>query len=155
MTMIRPRKGDFHYTNIELAIMKTDLLLAKELKTSGLVFGCLDANNCLDKQALLELINLADGLEITFHMAFDSIPQDKQFAALDWLADHHVTRILTHGGDAKQPLSQTLPHLKELIAYAKGRITILPGGQITYANATKIATSLGVNEVHGTKIISL
>lgn len=155
MTMIRPRKGNFYYTNTELAIMKTDLLLAKELKTSGLVFGCLDANNCLDKPALLELINLADGLEITFHMAFDSIPQDKQFAALDWLADHHVTRILTHGGDAKQPLSQTLPHLKELIAYAKGRITILPGGQITYTNATKIATSLGVNEVHGTKIIPL
>ena len=88
-------------------------------------------------------------------MAFDSIPQYKQFAALDWLADHHVTRILTHGGEAKHPLRQALPHLKELNAHAKGRSTILPGRQITYANATKIATSLGVNEVHGTKIIPL
>ena len=74
-------------------------------------------------------------------MAFDEIPTERQFEAIDWLANHGVHRILTHGGPMSESISDTLPRLKELIDYAANRITILPGGQITYENAEEIAFS--------------
>ena len=93
MTMIRPRGGDFVYNDIELKIMHTDLIEAKKLGTDGVVFGCLTPNGWLDEEALELLIDTAEGLQITFHMAFDAIPESRQFEAIDWLADHGVHRI--------------------------------------------------------------
>ena len=146
MVMIRPRKGHFIYTY---------LIEAKKLGVDGVVFGCLTPSNWIDEEAMEELIEVAEGLQITFHMAFDEIPVERQFEAIDWLADHGVHRILTHGGPMSESISDTLPRLKELIDYAANRITILPGGQITYENAEEIASELGIHELHGTKIVKL
>ena len=75
-------------------------------------------------------------------------------AAIDWLAAHHVDRILTHGGPLSTPIETTLPHLQALIAHAaQKQITILPGG-ITSQNAATISEQLGVKELHGTKLIA-
>ncbi|MHC5229999.1 copper homeostasis protein CutC [Enterococcus sp. LJL99] len=153
MTMIRPRGGDFIYNDIELKIMHTDLIEAKKMGTDGVVFGCLTKDNWLDEEALEVLIETAEGLQITFHMAFDLLSLENQFKAIDWLVDHHVDRILTHGGAAGTTIEENLPHLKKLVAYADQRIIILPGGGITAKNATAIATELAVNELHGTKIV--
>ena len=154
MTMIRPRGGDFVYNDTELKIMHTDLIEAKKLGTDGVVFGCLTPNNWLDEEALEMLIENAEGLQITFHMAFDAIDPTRQFEAIDWLADNGVTRILTHGGAAGTPIADNYEHLKALIAHADGRIDILPGGGITFENAEEVATTLNVTEVHGTQIVA-
>ncbi|MDH6365778.1 copper homeostasis protein [Enterococcus sp. PF1-24] len=155
MTMIRPRDGNFVYNDIELKIMHTDLIEAKKLGTDGVVFGCLNEENWLDEEALELFIEHSEGLQITFHMAFDAIPVEKQFAAIDWLSEHGVQRILTHGGLANTKITDNLERLKALITYADNRIIILPGGGITSENAAEIAEALQVTELHGTKIVDI
>lgn len=155
MTIIRPRGGDFVYNDIELKIMHTDLIEAKKLGTDGVVIGCLTPSGWLDEEALEVLIDSAEGLQITFHMAFDAIPQERQYEAIDWLVEHGVHRILTHGGAADTNIENNFVHLKQLIAHADGRIIILPGGGITSENAQVVADTLEVHEVHGTKIVPL
>ncbi|MCA5011717.1 MULTISPECIES: copper homeostasis protein CutC [unclassified Enterococcus] len=153
MTIIRPRGGDFVYNDIELKIMHTDLIEAKKIGTDGVVLGCLTEDGWLDEDALELLIETAEGLQLTFHMAFDALPKEKQFKAIDWLADHEVHRILTHGGPSGTPIEDNFDHLKELIAYANDRILILPGGGISDKNLDTVVNALQVNEVHGTKIV--
>lgn len=155
MTIIRPRGGDFVYNDTELKIMHTDLIEAKKLGTDGVVLGCLTPSGWLDEEALELLLETAEGLQVTFHMAFDAIPAARQFKAIDWLAEHGVQRILTHGGAAGTPIKDNFDHLKELIAYAGERLTILPGGGISFENAQHVADTLGVKEVHGTRIVDL
>ncbi|MGM0215520.1 copper homeostasis protein CutC [Enterococcus sp. AZ109] len=155
MTMIRPRGGNFCYNDMELKIMETDLIHAKNAGTDGVVFGCLTEDNEVDEEALEILLGNSIGLQTTFHMAFDRIPKEEQFDTIDWFVKLGIDRILTHGGPLSQPIEENLGHLKELIAYADNRITIFPGGGITHKNLDKIVKSLGVKEAHGTKIVAL
>ena len=153
MTMIRPRGGDFVYSNLEVSIMLEDLKKAREAGSQGLVYGLLTKENELDKANLERLLAASQGLEVVFHMAFDAIPKDKQFAALDWLAEHGVKRILTHGGSASETIQEHFGWLKELVDYAGDRIEILPGGGITIENRNEIVEKLGVSQLHGTKVV--
>ena len=153
MTMIRPRGGDFVYSDLEVSIMLEDLKKAREAGSQGLVYGLLTKENELDKANLERLLVASQGLEVVFHMAFDGIPKDKQFAALDWLAEHGVKRILTHGGSAFETIQEHFGWLKELVDYAGNRIEILPGGGITTENRNEIVEKLGVNQLHGTKVV--
>ena len=155
MTMIRPRGGNFVYNDIELKIMENDLIHAKNAGTDGVVFGCLTEENEVDEEALEMLLGNSEGLMKTFHMAFDELTKEEQFKTIDWFARLGIDRILTHGGPLDKSIEENLPHLKELVDYAAGRIIILPGGGINKDNAEKIAAELGVNEVHGTKIVTL
>ena len=127
----------------------------KRQGTDGVVLGCLTPSGWLDEEALELLLETAEGLQVTFHMAFDAIPAARQFKAIDWLAEHGVQRILTHGGAAGTPIEENFDRLKELIAYAGERLTILPGGGISFENAQEVADTLGVKEVHGTRIVDL
>ncbi|MBS7578056.1 MULTISPECIES: copper homeostasis protein CutC [unclassified Enterococcus] len=153
MTMIRPRGGNFVYHDIEIKIMETDILKAIEAGSDGVVFGCLTKDNELDYEAMETLLIAAEGVQIVFHMAFDAISFDKQLEALDWLAAHGVTRILTHGGPASKSIQENIAHLKELINYANGRIEILIGGGVNAENYQDIANETGAKQVHGTKIV--
>lgn len=153
MAMIRPRGGNFVYNDTELKIMEADLFQAQQLGVDGVVFGALDTENELDIEAMEFLIAASGGMQITFHMAFDEIPNNKQLDALSWLADHDIDRVLTHGGSLDKPIEETLPHLKEIIDWSNGLIKIVPGGGITLDNVDAIATKLNVKELHGTKII--
>lgn len=154
MTMIRPRGGNFVYNDIELKILENDLIHAKNAGTDGVVFGCLTEENEVDEEALEMLLGNSEGLMKTFHMAFDELTKEEQFKTIDWFARLGIDRILTHGGPLDKSIEENLPHLKELVDYAAGRIIILPGGGINKDNAEKIAAELGVNEVHGTKIVT-
>lgn len=154
MCMIRPRGGDFEYTPDEAAMMRDDLAMAKRLGVTGVVFGCLRDGH-LDRALTSELVELADGVDVTFHMAFDALPADEQLGAIDWLAGQGVSRILTHGGPAGTPIEDSLGRLRAYVDRAAGRVTILPGGGITWENAEHIASELGVCEVHGTKIVRI
>lgn len=152
--MIRPRGGGFEYTPDEAVMMRDDLAMAKRLGVTGVVFGCLRDGH-LDRALTSELVELADGVDVTFHMAFDALPADEQLGAIDWLAGQGVSRILTHGGPAGTPIEDNLGRLRAYVDRAAGRVTILPGGGITWENAERIASELGVCEVHGTKIVRL
>lgn len=155
MTIIRPRGGDFVYNDAELKIMHEDLAVAKTRGTDGIVIGCLTAEGKINEEAMLEFLAAAEGLQITFHMAFDALSKEEQFNAIDWLAENGVHRILTHGGAAGTPITANLSYLKELIAYSDSRIGILPGGGISHENYQLVTDSLGVKEIHGTKIVEL
>lgn len=153
MAMIRPRGGNFVYNDTELKIMEADLFQAQQLGVDGVVFGALDTDNKLDIEAMEFLIAASGGMQITFHMAFDEIPNNAQLDALSWLAEHDIDRVLTHGGSLDKPIEETLPHLKEIIDWSNGLIKIVPGGGITLDNVDTIAAELNVKELHGTKII--
>lgn len=154
VAMIRPRGGNFVYNDIELKIMETDLFEAQAFGVDAVTFGALTADGWLDEEAMENLIAAANGMQVVMHMAFDAIAPTRQQEAIDWLADHDVARILTHGGPLTQSIEATLPHLQELVAMAKGKLAILPGGGITAENVDHVTTVLGVNEAHGTKIIT-
>ena len=160
MCMVRPRGGSFEYTPAEAQMMRDDLVMAKSLGVTGVVFGCL-RNGRLDKELTSELVRLAHEdtpeapgrVAVTFHMAFDALAPEDQLLAIDWLAEQGVERILTHGGAAGTPIVENLDRLRAYIERAAGRIIILPGGGITWENAEDVAAALGVSEVHGTKIV--
>lgn len=154
MTMIRPRGGNFEYDNAEADIMLDDIANCSALGSTGVVLGALK-NGWIDENLLQKFINAAETMEITFHMAFDMLESERQFAAIDWLADHGIKRILTHGGKAQQPIEANLPHLKNLIEYAANRITIVPGAGINFMNINQICTALSIVEAHGSRIIDL
>ena len=161
--MIRPRGGNFVYTPDEAAIMRDDLLAAGREGVDGVVFGCLTADGQLDQALVAELATLAhepspeapSGIAVTFHMAFDALAEKDQLAAIDWLASQGIERILTHGGPAGTPITDNASRLKAFIERANGRLTILPGGGITWENADAIAAALNVRELHGTNIVKL
>ena len=159
MTMIRPRGGNFVYNyvfiEIVLSMMALVLFHAKNAGTDGVVFGCLTEDNEVDEEALEMLLGNSEGVLTTFHMAFDELSKEEQFKTIDWFSRLCIDRILTHGGPLTSTIEDNLPHLKELIDYAAGRIIILPGGGINAENAERIAKTLGVNELHGTKIVSI
>ncbi|GGE36653.1 copper homeostasis protein CutC [Streptococcus himalayensis] len=153
MVMIRPRGGNFVYDKAELEEMLEDIRLSQELGAQGVVFGALTEQGQLDKPALEQLLVASTGMEIVFHMAFDHLPKDQQFTAMDWLAQHGVTRILTHGGSADTDILDNLDWLKSLIHHANGGIEILPGGGISIHNRDSISEALGVHQLHGTRIV--
>uniref|UniRef100_A0A914YPK7 Copper homeostasis protein cutC homolog n=1 Tax=Panagrolaimus superbus TaxID=310955 RepID=A0A914YPK7_9BILA len=156
MAMIRPRSGNFIYDKCEIRIMLNDISEAKNVGINGVVFGALSSiiDGWLDENALKELIEASKGLQKTFHMAFDSILPELQFKAIDWLSENGIDRILTHGGPGNAPIEKNFDHLKALIKYAKNKIIILPGGKITAENSKKVMETLGIFEVHGTKIVN-
>lgn len=155
MTMIRLREGNFIYDDAEIRRMRSTIIKARRLGTDGIVVGCLTTDNWIDEKAMMQLIADAGEILITFHMAFDLIPLERQFEAVDWLVDHGVTRILTHGGAMNDPINTHYEWLKTLINYADQRIVILPGGGINYQNVDEVVKRLMISEVHGTKIVKL
>lgn len=154
MTMIRPRGKDFVYNELEIEIMKEDIKIAKQLGSHGVVFGCLTKMNTINHNQMKELLSLCDGMEVTFHMAFDEISKENQLDELDWLINHGVTRVLTHGGKGKDILDYE-EWLTHLIRHAAGRIDILLGGGVTFENLEQLSQTFQTDQFHGTKIVQL
>ena len=167
MCMVRPRGGDFVYAAREVEMMEADARIALALGADGIVFGCLapgaDGELGLDVAALERVCSIAreaaeergEAVDMTFHMAFDALPERRQLEAIDAIADLGFTRILTHGGAAGTPIEENLDRLRTYVERAAGRLVILPGAGITYENAERVADALGVREVHGTRIVEL
>ncbi|MCM0583377.1 copper homeostasis protein CutC [Weissella diestrammenae] len=155
VVMVRPRAGDFVYNNAEFEEMKATILALKTVGISTVTFGILTKQNHLDEQRMTQLIQLAKPMQVVMHMAFDDLSDDAQLPAIDWLVQQGVQRILMHGGQLSEPITETLPKLKQTIIDANGRIEILPGGGITYENAEHIAQALACLQVHGSKIVRL
>ena len=153
MTMIRPRGGDFVYTDLEIAIMLEDIRLTAQAGSQGVVFGALTADKKLDKANLEKLIAASKGMEIVFHMAFDEFSDEDQLEAIDWLSQAGVTRILTRAGVSGDSLEKRFAHYHRILEHAKGKIEILPGGGIDLDNRQTFIDQLGVTQLHGTKVV--
>ena len=153
MTMIRPRGGDFVYTDLEIAIMLEDIRLTAQAGSQGVVFGALTADKKLDKPNLEKLIAASKGMEIVFHMAFDELSDEDQLEAIDWLSQAGVTRILTRAGVSGDSLEKRFAHYHRILEQAKGKIEILPGGGIDLDNRQTFIDQLGVTQLHGTKVV--
>ena len=153
MTMIRPRGGDFVYTDLEIEIMLEDIRLTAQAGSQGVVFGALTADKKLDKANLEKLIAASKGMEIVFHMAFDELSDEEQLEAIDWLSQVGVTRILTRAGVSGDSLDKRFAHYHRILEHAKGKIEILPGGGIDLDNRQTFIDQLGVTQLHGTKVV--
>ena len=153
MTMIRPRGGDFVYTDLEIEIMLEDIRLTAQAGSQGVVFGALTADKKLDKANLEKLIAASKGMEIVFHMAFDELSDEDQLEAIDWLSQAGVTRILTRAGVSGDSLEERFAHYHRILEHAAGKIEILPGGGIDLDNRQTFIDQLGVTQLHGTKVV--
>ncbi len=142
--LIRPRGGDFCYSDVELAVMAHDIRRARELGAAGVVIGLLDPDGTVDIARTRELMGLARPLSVTFHRAFD-MARDP-FEALETLIELGVDRILTSGQEATA--LEGLDLLAELARRAGDRIIIMPGGGISERNIGKILASCHPREVH-------
>lgn len=147
--IIRPRGGDFIYSNDEKEIMFTDIEMCKTIGVTGLVIGSLSEDNKIDVEFVSKAKALAGELNITFHMAFDEIDDKKE--AIDTLVDLKIDRILTKGGAISA--LENLESLKELIKYADDRIILIPGAGINEENREMVIEVTGAKEIHGTKIV--
>ncbi|XP_022424794.1 copper homeostasis protein cutC homolog isoform X2 [Delphinapterus leucas] len=142
--MIRPRGGDFLYSDREVEVMKADIRLAKLYGADGLVFGALTEDGHIDKELCMSLIAICRPLPVTFHRAFDMVHDP--MAALETLLTLGFERVLTSGCDISA--LEGLPLIKRLIDQAKGRIVVMPGGGITDRNLQRILEGSGATEFH-------
>jgi copper homeostasis protein len=142
--MIRPRAGDFVYSDAEFAEMKREIAIVKELSLDGVVLGILKMGRCVDVERTRELVEFARPLPVTFHRAFDEITELPE--ALENVIQTGAKRILTSGG-AKGALEGATV-LFELIEAAGERIIIVPGAGISASNIRQIAPRTRAREFH-------
>jgi copper homeostasis protein len=146
--MIRPRGGNFVYTSAEFEQMKQSVIQFKQAGAQGFVFGCLLENDTIHPTQNKELLQLANPLPCTFHRGFDEI-QDKEQAIQELIKlEFHNVLTAGHQGDA----SAGIPFLKKMHEQAQGAITILAGGGVRSANATKILVNTGLSWLHSSAI---
>mgnify|MGYP005996883651 CR=1 FL=1 len=140
--LIRPRSGDFTFSDAEFNIMRENILLCKELGVSGIVSGVLNTDNSIDVERIKELVALSKPMNFTFHRAFDWVQNPLQ--EIKNLAEIDVVRILTSGQENSAAIG-----LQNLIAFQKttSKITIMPGGGINQNNI-KLFQENGFTEVH-------
>jgi copper homeostasis protein len=142
--MIRPRGGDFLYSDAEVDIMRRDIGTARSLGADGVVLGLLQPDGTIDRLRLARLVRLARPLDVTFHRAID-VCRDP-FEALDALAAIGVDRVLT-SGQATSAVSGART-IARMVRQAGNRLAVLPGGRINEKNARRIVERTGVREVH-------
>ena len=142
--IIRPRGGDFLYSDDEFEVMRQDVRVAKELGADGVVIGCLTAGGAIDKPRTAELVQLARPLSVTFHRAFDMCADPRQ--GLEDLVELGIERVLTSGQEAG--CVEGLDLLAALHRQAAGRIIVMPGGGVTPRNVARIINATKVGEVH-------
>lgn len=142
--IIRPRGGDFLYTDLEFELMKEDVKICRTLNCDGVVIGILKADGSIDKERCRELVELAGPMGVTFHRAFDM--SNDLFTALEDVIDLGCERILSSGGEASALLGAGV--LSALISQAGGRISIMPGAGINTANIAGLIRQTGAKEFH-------
>ena len=143
--LIRPREGNFVYTEAEVAQMEREIHEAVAAGATAIVCGALTAEGEIDVPATKRLVEAAEGLPFTFHRAFDVVKD--QVAALETLKALGIQRVLTSGGAVTAEAGISM--LRQLVNQAHGEIIILPGGGVNSLNACRILTETGATEIHG------
>jgi copper homeostasis protein len=141
--LIRPRAGNFVYTDAETKQILVDIDRARAAGFPGVVIGALNDAHTIPDAFLKMIVDAAQGLDLTFHKAFDVVADP--FYALDQLIDAGFDRILTSG---QQKDAETgLERLVALKNHAAGRITIMPGGGVSNLNC-RLFLEAGFTEIH-------
>jgi copper homeostasis protein len=143
-SMVRPRGGDFFYTEAEFEAMRRDVDAAKEMGMDGVVLGLLDAGGQIDVERTKELVERARPLAVTFHRAFDEC-LDLQRSLEDVIGTGAV-RLLTSGGKRTAP--EALDALGELVRIAGRRIAVMPGSGLHAGNIREAVAKTGAREFH-------
>ena len=142
--IIRPRGGDFLYSETELREMVYDIQAAKELGADGLVFGCLRPDGSVDMEAMSVLMEAAGDTPVTFHRAFDHTSDPLK--ALEDIISLGCVRILTSG--CRPTALEGADMLAQLVEKAADRIIIMPGCGVREGNIAEIARLSGASEFH-------
>jgi copper homeostasis protein len=142
--LIRPRAGDFVYSQDEIEAMRHDVESARSQGAVGIVTGALDDKGGVEIVATRALVDAAGGLPVTFHRAFDSVSD--RAAGLEALIDAGVSRILTSGGE--KTAVEGADTIARLVDQANGRIIIVAGGGIREHNVREVIARTRVTEVH-------
>jgi copper homeostasis protein len=142
--MIRPRGGDFVYSDEEFAEMKRAILRTKEAGMHGVVLGILTQGRGVDIERTSELIEVAWPLPVTFHRAFDDAADLRR--ALEDVVQTRAARILTSGGAAGALAGAAV--LAELVAADDDRIIIVPGAGTNAENVAEVLQKTGASEIH-------
>lgn len=141
--LIRPRGGDFDYSEAEFEAMRHDVATARTLGASGVVLGVLGPDGRVDRGRVARLVEDARPLGVTFHRAFDDVPDPE--AALEELIGLGVERVLTSGGGPRA--ADGLARLAALNRRAAGRLAVMAGGRVEAADLPAIVGA-GLGEVH-------
>jgi len=149
MVLIRPRGGDFVYSDLEVEIMKHDIQVCKQIGIDGVVLGTLTEENTINTKLLNELVNLAKPLDITFHKAIDeTIDIVGEFKRL--LA-YQIDRILTSGG--AETVYEGQQTINEMARLSDEKIKIIAAGKIHQSDLSNLQKIIKTNEFHGKKIV--
>jgi len=142
--LIRPRIGDFCYSDIEFETMLKNVLFCKELQMDGVVFGILNKDNTIDIERNKILLNAARPMKTTFHRAYDCIPHPSE--GLEQLIELGFDKVLTSGQASTAVQGQET--IRQLVQQAANRITILPGSGLNTINIKDFVEFTNVQEVH-------
>ena len=142
--MIRPRAGDFVYSEDELTVMVHDIGIAQSVGADGVVFGVLRDDSTVDEQTMRRLVEAARPLRVACHRAFDTTPDATQ--ALDMLLQLGVDIVLT-SGHARIAMAGRL-QLAEHVVRAGEKLSVMAGGGVRAPNVLQIVHDTGVHEVH-------
>lgn len=141
--LIRPRSGNFTYSEEEVDVMLRDIAFCNKIGCAGIVSGFLTSENKIDTKKTQQLINASEGMEFTFHRAFDWV--DNPIEEIQKLIDLEVNRLLSSG--QKPTAIEGISLLKELQNISKGKIELMPGGGINIENALKFKKA-GFKSIH-------
>jgi copper homeostasis protein len=148
--IVRPRGGGFVYSDAELDVMRRDVDAAVALGADGVVAGVLRGDACVDGPRTKALVASAQLLPVTFHRAFDLVPD--QHEALETIAAAGVSRVLTSGG---APIAvEGADTIGSLVKAARARLIVVAGGGIREENVAELVRRSGVREIHirGTRL---
>ncbi len=150
MVMIRPRAGNFIYSDKEITQMKYDMDAAKKAGAAGLVFGLLTSDNKIDMENTRLLAEYAKPLPVTFHKAIDELKNPVE-GVIQLMTIENIKRILTSGG--KPTAFEGRETIQEMIKTAGEQIIILVAGKVLDSNVGEIQKLTGARELHGRKIV--
>lgn len=142
--LIRPRSGDFLYSDTEFSVMRRDIDMAGECGADGIVTGILNRDGTVDIERTALLAEYASPMNVTFHRAFDMCREPKK--AMEDIISAGAARILTSGQSRAAIEGATL--IRTLVAEAAGRIVIMPGGGIDEYNIALLAATTRATEYH-------
>jgi len=143
--LVRPREGDFVYSDHELEVICHDIHAAKALGADGIVCGALDKHRNIDVKALELMIKASQGLPFTFHRAFD-VCRDP-FEAIHILIEMGVNSLLTSGQAVTA--SEGVLLIKELVSIAQPKgLVVMPGCGLSASNVADVATATGAAAIH-------
>jgi len=142
--MVRPRGGDFFYSDDEFEIMKADVKNHKALGCDGVVIGLLNKDGSVDKERSKKLVELAYPMGVTFQRAFDRV--NDPFKALEDIIECSCERILTSG--LVPGCLDGAPLIAKLVQQANERIVLMPGSGLRSSNVIEVAKITGASEFH-------